>query len=192
MSLLPSQILPQTDRLGTVDDKGNVTIDKNWWLLLYNISQQVLANGQGLSAASLIELLGADSDAADADSAVLGLPISDLQKQVLDSPQVTSNDLPDIARALLWGQDTHLTDPTPAAQPVATITPGASPYSYTAPYWGSVAVTGGTVSAISIIRQGASIGTGVTVGVFQLARGDVLQVTYSVVPTMTFIPGSTQ
>jgi hypothetical protein len=29
-----------------------------------------------------------------------------------------------------------------------------------------------------------------TVGVFPVARGDVLTVTYSVAPTITFIPGS--
>ena len=190
MSLLPSQILPPTARLGTVDQDGNVTIDKNWWYLIYNLCQQVLANGQGLNAAAVIALDEIDSDAADADASVLGLPISNLQRQVLESPQVTSNDLPDIARALLWGQDILWQDPPAAAQPVASITPGASPYSYAAPFWGSVAVTGGTVSAIAISRQGTSIATGLTVGVFPVARGDVLTVTYSVAPTITFIPGS--
>ena len=190
MSLLPSQILPPTARLGTVDQDGNVTIDKNWWYLIYNLCQEVLANGQGLNAAAVIALDEIDSDAADADASVLGLPISNLQRQVLESPQVTSNDLPDIARALLWGQDILWQDPPAAAQPVVPITPGASPYSYTAPFWGSVAVTGGTVSAIAISRQGTSIATGLTVGVFPVARGDVLTVTYSVAPTITFIPGS--
>ena len=65
MSLLPSQILPPTARLGTVDQDGNVTIDKNWWYLIYNLCQQVLANGQGLNAAAVIALDEIDSDAAD-------------------------------------------------------------------------------------------------------------------------------
>jgi len=37
MSLLPSQILPQTVPIGHVDDRGKVIIDKQWWLLIYNI-----------------------------------------------------------------------------------------------------------------------------------------------------------
>lgn len=191
MSLLPEQILPQTVPIGTIDKDGNVIADKNWWLFWYNLGQQVLANGQGLNAAAVIALDELDSDAADADANVLGLPIANLNRQILESPQVNSDDLPDIARALMWGQDILWQDPPARAQPVASITPSGSPYSYTAPFWGSVAVTGGTVSAIAISRQGTSTATGLTVGVFPMARGDVLTVTYSGTPTMTFIPGST-
>ncbi len=42
MSLLPQQILPQNAVLGKVDADGNVVIDKNWWLFLYNLATNSL------------------------------------------------------------------------------------------------------------------------------------------------------
>lgn len=48
MSLLPTQILPETDPIGT-DEKGRpVQIAHNWYLLVYNLCLQVL----GTSTAS--------------------------------------------------------------------------------------------------------------------------------------------
>lgn len=80
-------------------------------------------------------------------------------------------------------------DPVPRAQPAVAITPGASPYSYTASFDGSVIVNPGTVSAIAISRDGTTFfTTGVTAGMFPMSRGDILKVTYTVAPTMTFLP----
>lgn len=45
MSLLPGQILPQSTPLGRLNKDGTITIDQNWWLLLYNLSLQVLGTG---------------------------------------------------------------------------------------------------------------------------------------------------
>ena len=42
MSLLPNQILPPSESLGRVNPDGTVTIDKNWWLLLYNVCNRTL------------------------------------------------------------------------------------------------------------------------------------------------------
>ena len=44
MSLLPNQLLPPTEPLGTVNG-GVVTISKNWWLLFYNIASKTLGDG---------------------------------------------------------------------------------------------------------------------------------------------------
>lgn len=41
MSLLPQQMLPYTESIGTVQG-DKVFPDKNFWLLLYNLCQQVL------------------------------------------------------------------------------------------------------------------------------------------------------
>lgn len=75
---------------------------------------------------------------------------------------------------------------------VIAITPGASPFAYTALAEGSVTVAGGTVSAISITRGATVVPTGATAGIFPLSQGDIITVTYSVVPTtMNFIPSGT-
>lgn len=69
-------------------------------------------------------------------------------------------------------------------------TAGASPYTYTnttgAPM--TVYVAGGTVSAITIARQGTALTTGFTSGAFRLAQNDSVTVTYTVIPTITVVP----
>lgn len=74
--------------------------------------------------------------------------------------------------------------------PVAGITVGTSPFKYTAQQGGSVIVNGGSTTQISFSRDGANFFiTGQTTGMFKLAQGDILQVTYPVAPpTMTFVP----
>lgn len=201
------------DAQGKVEDGGLVLIEMNWFLFLYNISQQVLGTpsgggGTGLPVAGIISLESLEADAADADAITSRQGISnaliqsppDIAVQDSDLPsiaralllaqaqEIQESDLPSIARALLWAQDGFLPDPAPLAQPVKVITVAASPFTYTAPFTGNVAITGGTVSAISIIRQGTTVATGLTAGLMTLSRADQVQVTYSALPTMTFLP----
>lgn len=69
------------------------------------------------------------------------------------------------------------------------LTVGASPYTYTAGVRGSLLVSGGTVSAIAFSRDGSTFySTGQTAGMFPLSARDRLRVTYTVTPTMVFIP----
>jgi len=71
------------------------------------------------------------------------------------------------------------------------VTPGASPYTYqnTSGRPGDMIVSGGTVSAIAFSRDNATFyGVGFVSGVFPLSAYDFLRVTYTVAPTMTFIP----
>lgn len=77
-------------------------------------------------------------------------------------------------------------------KPVNAIVPGASPYSYPATVVGSVVVRGGTVSRIDIVRGADTVNTGLTQGIIPVAVGDSVKVTYTIVPTMTFIPGPGQ
>lgn len=71
----------------------------------------------------------------------------------------------------------------------SAITVGASPYTYNAIVKGSVIVSGGTVSAIAFSRDGTTFyTTGQTAGMFTLNAQDRLRVTYTVLPTMTFVP----
>lgn len=76
---------------------------------------------------------------------------------------------------------------TQAPPPFVQITVDISPFSYTAKEPGFVIVRGGTVSAISLIRGQDTI---VFTGQMQVPVSirDTVQVTYSVLPTMIFIP----
>lgn len=58
---LPQTIPPQTASLGKADADGNVTIDLTWYLLLYNLSHQVLSQPNGAIPGSSIDLLLVDS-----------------------------------------------------------------------------------------------------------------------------------
>ena len=67
------------------------------------------------------------------------------------------------------------------------VTVGASPYAYSAPERGAVLVTGGTVSAVTYSRDGATTYAMPVSGSFPVGTGDILTVTYTVVPTMAFV-----
>lgn len=69
-------------------------------------------------------------------------------------------------------------------------TAGASPYTYTNTTGSPVMlyVSGGTVSAITIARQGTALTTGFTSGAFRLAQNDSVTITYTVIPTLTLVP----
>lgn len=190
MSLLPETIVPYSHPLGKANELGQVFIDKNWWLFLYNVAQNVLGTNEGLPASALTELASSDADIASGDAAALRRPIDNASIQALFAQDLapTSADLPDIGRALLLAQDPLLQDPPSTAQPVQAITVGASPFSFPASFNGNVTVTGGTVSLITINRQGTVVATGLITGIIPLSRGDVVQVTYTVAPTMKFLP----
>jgi len=187
MSLLPTRILPQSAPLGRMNEDGMVRIEKDWWLLLYNLCLQSLSTGTALPADALLDLEGADTDAIDADAIVLRRPLDNLGVQVLPDTVISPSELPDLARALLLAQDAQLPDPIPQAQPGQAVAVGASPFTYTAPFNGHVLVTGGTVSAISLIRQSATFATGLTSGFIPVSRLDQVKVTYSSTPTMNFL-----
>lgn len=188
MSLLPGRILPQTEPLGRLQADGKTVImDKNWWLLFFNLSIQTLSTDGGLPTSALVELSALDADAADSDAIALRQPIANLYAQLADLPPTVYN-FPDIAKALLLAQDALLPDPPAVAQPTLTITVGASPFSYIAPFTGSVAVSAGTVSLIQLIRQGVTVATGVTAGMIPVSRTDTVKVTYTGLPVMIFLP----
>ncbi|WP_186267814.1 hypothetical protein [Burkholderia gladioli] len=72
---------------------------------------------------------------------------------------------------------------------IASITIGASPFSYTAPAAGSVLIVGGTVSAVTLKRGApAAVSVGATAGSVPVSAGDIVTVTYSAAPTMSFVP----
>ena len=76
-----------------------------------------------------------------------------------------------------------------AEQPFHTLSVGASPFTYTARSIGHIFVTGGTVSAISLVRSGDALAVPSDTFI-PVAANDMVTVTYSVLPDMTFIPSA--
>ncbi|HUN00399.1 MAG TPA: hypothetical protein PLI96_07945 [Halothiobacillus sp.] len=70
----------------------------------------------------------------------------------------------------------------------SSVTVTASPFAYTASQLGTVYVSGGTVSAITLTRRGVIIPTGVTSGAIGVATGDIVTITYSAAPTVNYVP----
>lgn len=72
---------------------------------------------------------------------------------------------------------------------VSVVVVGASPFTYAAPFGGTLILSGGTVSQVKYSRDGASFYvTGQTQGMFPVSQGDQLVISYSVPPTTTFVP----
>lgn len=206
MSLLPQVILRQDIPIGKVDKDGNVIIEKNWWLLLYNLCANVIGTGgssttglpsaggssggggavAGLPASALTELSALDSDIADSDAIATRAAIAALANLFpIDADAISSSDL---RNALILAQDALPQDPVSQAQPSASVTPTGSPFTYTAPFNGQLSVTAGTVSLIQIIRQGVTVATGLTAGLIPLSRRDAAVITYTGAPTLVFLP----
>lgn len=74
------------------------------------------------------------------------------------------------------------------AGPESAVTPTGSPFAYKASQAGSLLVSGGTVSSVTLNRSGANLATGQTSGMFALAAHDTVTITYSAKPTLTFVP----
>lgn len=72
------------------------------------------------------------------------------------------------------------------AAPFVTVTVGASPFDYTASQTGTLVISGGTVSSITLTRSGSTV-TWPTNAV-PMTNGDVTEITYSVPPTVNFVP----
>lgn len=74
----------------------------------------------------------------------------------------------------------------PSFDPIAV---GVSPFEYIAREPGNIAITGGTITNVTLIRGVDSLSFGsATNRIIPVAINDVLEVTYSVLPTLTFIP----
>lgn len=76
-----------------------------------------------------------------------------------------------------------------APEPEVGIAVGASPFLLTAVRGGFVIVQGGTVSLIEFSRDGVTFyNTGQTSGCIPVGKSDLIRITYSVLPNVTFVP----
>lgn len=76
---------------------------------------------------------------------------------------------------------------TPPAAESAVI-PTGSPFTYTAGRKGFLIIQGGTVSQVAFSRSGTFYNVGQTSGAFTLDQNDQIKVTYSVAPTLIWVP----
>lgn len=86
-------------------------------------------------------------------------------------------------RALVSADVNAIVPPAPVS-----ITVGASPFAYTAPTAGSVCISGGAVTQVTLARNSTVVYTS-TLAVDQIVvrKGDVVTVTYTTAPTMYFL-----
>lgn len=69
------------------------------------------------------------------------------------------------------------------------VPPGASPFTFTASTIGHLLISGGTVSAVLLVRGTASLACPVS-GFIPMAGKDSVVITFTVAPTLNFIPGA--
>ncbi|MCA8326124.1 hypothetical protein [Burkholderia cepacia] len=134
--------------------------------------KRVDASYAAANTVSIIDISGATIDGASsisltAQNAVIELQSDGTHWQVIDG-----------ANSAAWG----------GSGAIGAITVGASPYTYTAPAAGTVFVSGGTDSALQLKRGATTIATGFVDGPVPVSAGDQVIVTYSVAPTMNFVP----
>ncbi len=70
----------------------------------------------------------------------------------------------------------------------AVVTVGASPFTYLPDGDGLLIVAGGTVSQVAYVRNATSVPIGEVAGSVPVLEGDAVTITYTVAPTVTFIP----
>jgi hypothetical protein len=88
MSLLPGQILPPSAPFGRINEDGTVTIETNWWLLIYNLCNQSLGGQGGLPASALESVETTDFDISTTDVPALTRQIANLSAQLPESEVV--------------------------------------------------------------------------------------------------------
>jgi hypothetical protein len=70
---------------------------------------------------------------------------------------------------------------------VGAVAVSASPTNFTASERGTVAISAGTLTSVTLTRAGTAVSLG-TSRTIPVSAGDVVTVSYSVAPTMSFIP----
>jgi hypothetical protein len=76
-----------------------------------------------------------------------------------------------------------------APAPLVAITVYPSPMAYTATSSGFVLIKGGTILSLSLTRAGYTVAINTNASTIPVAPGDVIGVTHSAAPIMTFVPG---
>ena len=193
---LPQQIPPPSEPIGYDGEGKPVTADYGWYLFLYNIFIQTIAQGSNVPASQSDWMDMVDLDAMTTDHIQAYRQISNLASQILEqvSLEVTLADIQKIHRELtnlyLLATDEFLQDPNPPAGVVDAITVGASPFTYTAEHDGTMAISGTASTAINIIRYGVTVPTGMTDGTVPMRKNDQISLAWTgaTAPTLNYLP----
>lgn len=105
------------------------------------------------------------------------------------SPILPATDPKSGKLASVWYQFLTRLAQLTAETPMSAVTVGASPFIYTPSTIGNLFITGGTVSSIVLTRSAISI-TCQKDQFIPMAANDTVTVTYSVKPTVTFVPSA--
>jgi hypothetical protein len=76
----------------------------------------------------------------------------------------------------------------PTVPPVTPIAVTGSPFTYPATSAGALQITGGTVSSITDTDAGVTTTESTTSGIVAVQQGDTVTITYTVAPTVNFVP----
>lgn len=72
--------------------------------------------------------------------------------------------------------------------PIEEVVLGPSPHTFIASFPGTLLIAGGTVSQVDLTRGRVTVTTGQTAGFFPMALQDEIEITYTVLPDVWFIP----
>ncbi|WP_124570181.1 hypothetical protein [Burkholderia sp. Bp8984] len=190
MSGLPTQIPLQTVPITQEGTDGRLYIEFNWYLFLYHLAAQVFGpGGSGTTPpdASASNSLDLDAGGTDVPQAYRGL--ANLQA-LLPEQSDPGASLRDLTNALLLAMDAGLADPPPPAGAVISVTPGASPFTYTAIHDGTMFVSGSVGPTLTLARYGVNVPMGMSDGTVPMREKDQLTLTWSggTPPTLNFLP----
>jgi hypothetical protein len=76
----------------------------------------------------------------------------------------------------------------PLAGAVAPVAAGSSPVTYQASQRGTMSISGGTLTSVTLTRAGVAVPFG-TSRVIPMLNADTVTVSFSVAPTINFLPG---
>jgi hypothetical protein len=107
----------------------------------------------------------------------------------LPSPTLPVTDPQTGLVASIWYQFLVRLSQLSAERPIAPVPVGASPFVYTASTIGNIFISGGMVSAIALKRSGVNLACPENIFI-PVAANDTVIVTYTGLPTMTFIPSA--
>ena len=113
-----------------------------------------------------------------------------IQAEIVTQPIESGSERADVQQPVYEQSQTQemVFQPPVLGSAIQAITPGASPYTYRAQQEGTLSIVGGTISAISLTRAGVSVSLAVSTPMIPLSPGDAVTITYTVAPTLKFIP----
>jgi len=184
---LPNRVPPQSQPLAYQGTDGQIHVDLDWYLFFYALGLNIVGADGSVTIPPVVNIPIINSYVVDTDSLQINRLSTNGLAQAQDRPD-SAPTFQDFSNVMRLALDERLVESTPTAQPVAAVTVGASPFTYTALFNGTLSVTGGVVSNITLTRQGTAVATGLTTGLIPVSRLDQVAIIYTGLPTVIFLP----